>query len=63
VENALSQLGKKAAPGHKLSTAEVFVDVAKYGTGPSVAQLREQGITPEEIDRLVEELGWEVSER
>jgi hypothetical protein len=63
VENALSHLGRKADPHHKLSTAEVFVDVAKHGTGASVAHLRKQGITPEEIDRLVEELGWEVRKR
>ncbi len=63
VENALSHLGKKANPHHKLSVAEVFVDVAKHGTGPSVAHLREQGITPEKIDGLVEELRWEVRER
>jgi hypothetical protein len=63
VENALSHLGKRAGPQHKLSTAEVFVDVAKHGTGPSVAYLREQGINPETIDRLVEELGWEIRER
>src|SRR5262245_11375576 len=60
VENALAHLGKRADPHHKLSTAEVFVEVAKHGTGPSVAHLRGQGITPEQIDRLVEELGWEV---
>jgi hypothetical protein len=63
VENALSHLGPKADPRHKLSAAEVFVDVAKHGTGPSVAHLRERGITPEEIDRLAGELGWEVRER
>jgi hypothetical protein len=63
VENALAKLGKKADGHHKLSTAEVFVEVAKHGTGSSVAQLREQGITPEKIDRLVEELGWEARER
>jgi hypothetical protein len=63
VENALSHLGKRADPQHKLSTAEVFVDVAKHGTGPSVAHLREQGVTPETIDQLIQELGWEVRER
>jgi hypothetical protein len=63
VENALLHLGKKADPQHKLSTAEVFVDVAKHGTGPSTALLREKGVTPEKIDQLVKELGWEVRER
>jgi hypothetical protein len=63
VENALTRLGKRADPRHKLSTAEVFVDVAKHGIGPSVAHLWERGITPEKIDCLVEELGWEIRER
>jgi ATP-dependent Clp protease ATP-binding subunit ClpA len=63
VENALSHLGKKADPQHKLSTAEVFVDVAKHGMGASTAHLRAQGVTPEKIDQLVNELGWEVRER
>src|SRR5262245_38800142 len=63
VESALSHLRTKADSHHKLSAAEVFVEVAKHGTGPSVARLRERGVTPEKIDRLVEELGWEVRER
>jgi hypothetical protein len=63
VENALSHLSKQADPHHKLSAAEVFVDVAKHGTGSSVTQLREQGISPEKIDQLVEELRWQVRER
>jgi hypothetical protein len=63
VEHALSHLGQEVDPHHKLSAAEVFVEVAKHGTGASVAQLREHGITPETIDHLVEELGWEVRER
>jgi hypothetical protein len=46
-----------------LSTAEVFVDVAKHGVGASVARLRERGVTPEKVDRLVKECGWEVRER
>jgi hypothetical protein len=63
VENALTHLAGKADPRHPLSTAEVFVDVAKHGAGASVARLREEGVTPERIDQLVGELGWEVRER
>jgi hypothetical protein len=62
VEGALTRLGKKADPRHPLSAKEVFVDVAKHGTGASVAQLRQHGVSAEEIDRLVGELGWEVRE-
>jgi hypothetical protein len=35
VENALRHLGTEADPEHPLSTAEVFVDVAKHGRGAS----------------------------
>jgi hypothetical protein len=63
MESALSHLGRKTDSRHKLSTADVFLDVAKHGTGASVLHLREQGVTPEKIDELVEELGWEVRER
>ena len=63
VENALLHLSKGADPEHRLSTAEVFVEVAKHGAGASVAQLREHGITPEKIDQLAGESGWEERER
>jgi hypothetical protein len=57
VEGALLRLSRDAAPGHKLSAAEVFVEVAKRGTGASVARLRERGVTAEEIDRLARQAG------
>ncbi len=63
VENALLHLGKKADPEHQLSVAEVFLDVAKHGSGASVAQLREHGITPQKLDQVAREVGWEVRER
>jgi hypothetical protein len=62
VENALRHLGAEADPERRLSTAEVFVEVAKHGAGASVAQLRELGITPEKIDQLARESGWEPRE-
>jgi hypothetical protein len=34
----------------------MFVDLAKYGKGRSVASLRERGVTPTKIDEIVEEL-------
>src|SRR5262245_48457536 len=44
VESALSQLGRKTDSRHKMSTADVFLEVAKHGTGASVIHLREQGV-------------------
>jgi hypothetical protein len=63
VENTLTHLGPRADAQHRLSAAEVFVDVAKHGSGASVIHLRERGITPEKIDQLALESGLEVRER
>jgi hypothetical protein len=63
VENALLHLGAAKPPGHKLVPEEVFVDIAKFGTGPSVVKLRTHGVTPELIDRFVSQLGWKVLRR
>jgi hypothetical protein len=63
VENALAQLGRNANPKRKLTLPDVFVDVAKFGTGSSVARLRAHGVTPEVIDRLVGQLRWKVAKR
>src|SRR5262249_24037004 len=62
VENSLLRLSEGAGPDQPLSTAAVFVDVAKHGSGASVAQLREHGITPERIDQLARESGSEGRE-
>ncbi|MGA2253314.1 MAG: serine/threonine-protein kinase [Thermoguttaceae bacterium] len=63
IENAFNHLGQHAVQGRKLATEDVFVDVAKFGTGPSVARLRDYGVTPQIMDRLVAQLGWKVIQR
>lgn len=40
----------------QISTADIFVDIAKYGNGSSVKKLREYGVNPEFIDSLVTKL-------
>lgn len=63
VANALLQLGAAKPAWHKLAPEEVFVDIARYGTGPSVVKLRAHGVSPEWIDRSVRQLGWKVVRR
>jgi hypothetical protein len=63
VTDSLLHLIPKATPQDKLSPEELFVDVAKYGQGNSVARLRQNGVTPETIDSLVEQLGWHIRTR
>ena len=63
VEESLKELVPKSTEEHKISSADVFVDIAKNGTGNSVARLREHNITAERVDQLVSELGWNVTQR
>jgi hypothetical protein len=44
----------------KIGPADIFVDVAKHGHGPSVARLRHHGIGPAQIDERVKQLGLSV---
>jgi nucleoside phosphorylase len=63
VEDSLKHIGQRATSNRKLSAEDVFVDIAKYGTGSSVAQLRTHGISAQKIDQIVKQLGWNVIER
>jgi nucleoside phosphorylase len=63
VEGSLRHIGQHATSNRKLSGEDVFVDIAKYGTGTSVAQLRTHGISAQKIDQIVKQLGWNVIER
>jgi hypothetical protein len=55
---------KGAAPlPRKISPADVFVDVAKYGHGPSVSRLRRHGVGPAEVEAAVQKLGLSVLTR
>ncbi len=63
VNDSLTHFDSKITPQHKLSSADMFVDLVKYGTGSSVAQLRRHKVFPETIDEIVDRLGWDVLER
>jgi serine/threonine protein kinase len=47
----------------KLTPADLFVDIGKHGHGPSVAKLREHGVTAEELERQVREHGLPILRR
>lgn len=55
LEDSLTHLSEKIAGRRQLSTTDVFLDVAKHGTGHSVANLRANGITSELLDILAEQ--------
>ena len=62
VRESLGELSRRGAAG-KLSTQDVFVDIAKHGRGESVRRLRTLGVDAERIDEIVRQLGWTVVDR
>ncbi len=63
MNNSFDALLKQATPEHKIASEDVFIDIAKYGTGKSVRRLRTHGISEKQVDAIVEQLGWKVMER
>jgi serine/threonine protein kinase len=54
VEDSLSHFLEAGPLPRKLSPVDLFVDIGQHGHGPSVARLREHGVTPEELERRVQ---------
>jgi len=44
----------------RISSADMFVDIARYGHGESVSRLRHHGIGKKQIEQRVEELGLQI---
>ena len=63
VQDSVEHLSPKATTSDKLSSEDVFVDIAKNGTGTSVKRLRSHGVDGARIDQIVGQLGWSVVHR
>ena len=63
IRNSLAALMPKASKKSPLTVSDLFVDVAKFGKGSSVAKLRNAGITAEKIDEIVSRYGINVPHR
>ncbi|MFO0919500.1 MAG: serine/threonine-protein kinase [Planctomycetaceae bacterium] len=63
VQDSLRQFRKLALVAEKISPVDLFVDVAKHGHGASVVRLREHGIDPAAMERIVHQLGLRVVRR
>ncbi len=53
VSTSIRRLARQLPGGHLLTTADVFADIAKHGTGHSVQRLRDHGIHPRHIDQVI----------
>jgi hypothetical protein len=63
IEDSLENLAPKVTSQRRLASEDLFVDIARHGTGPSVHRLRTHGIDRESIHRIVHQLGWHLLER
>jgi hypothetical protein len=63
VEQSLEHFRELEDLPRRISPADIFVDIAKHGHGPSVARLREHGVGEREIEEQVHRLGLSVLRR
>ena len=63
VTSSLNELKEVTSENDPIETEDLFIDVAKYGTGASVRRLRANGITREKVDELVHTQTLELKRR
>ena len=63
IEDSLENLTPKVTSQRRLASEDLFVDIARHGTGPSIRRLRTHGIDRESVHRIVQQLGWHILER
>jgi hypothetical protein len=63
VADSLTAFRQSAPLPRKVSPADIFVDIAKHGHGPSVSRLRQHGVGPAEVETRVSQLKLPVQER
>jgi hypothetical protein len=59
----MSNLTPQANAEHKVSSEDVFVDIARHGKSKSTQLLRTHGVDEQKVDLMVKQLGWLVLER
>ncbi len=62
VSSSLRRFAETLPKNDELGAVDLFVDIAKRGTGDSVARLRSHGIGPREVDAVVAKAGLSVHE-
>jgi hypothetical protein len=60
VADSIAHLSVARPPARNIGPLDMFVDIVRYGTGPSVVRLRAHGIGRAEIDELVGRRGWHI---
>jgi hypothetical protein len=60
VAASISRFSKTLPAGRSITPTDIFADIAKNGTGPSVALLRKHSIGPAEIDAILRKKNIEI---
>lgn len=63
VQDSLEHLVSRSSHERRLAAEDVFVDIARHGTGASVRHLRTHGVDAGRVDEIVRQLGWRITER
>src|SRR5262249_48330106 len=63
VQDSLNHLTPRTNSARRLSAEDVFVDIARHGTGGSVKRLRTHDVSVDKVNEIVGQLGWRIIER
>lgn len=63
VQDSLNNLTPQVNEKKRLTSEDMFVDIARHGQGYSVHRLRTHGVDEARIDVIVRQLGWSVLDR
>jgi serine/threonine protein kinase len=63
INSAMANLTPRVSNDDKLSSEDVYIDIARYATGKSTQRLRSHGVSKQDVERIVKQLGWQLVER
>lgn len=63
INSAMANLTPRISRDEKLSSEDVYIDIARYATGKSTQRLRSHGVCKQDVEKIVEQLGWQLVER
>lgn len=63
IDSAMFHLTPEVSEDAPLSSEDVYIDIARHGTGKSTRLLRRHGVSRADVEHIVGQLGWHLVER
>lgn len=63
IASAFSNLASEATADKRLSSEDIYIDIARHGTGKSTRLLRSHDVSKSDVEDIVGQLGWHLVER